>query len=124
MKKILKEVDAYIENAPKEVHSSLREMRDTIRAGAPRATERIDYFGIPGYSYEGYDYDGMFAWLSFKKSYVRLHVRPPVLQNHKKELLEYPTTKAIVSFPIDKKIPKTLVKKLVKESIKIMKGKS
>ena len=95
-----------------------------LRAVAPDATERTDYFEIPGYSYDGYDYDGMFAWFSFKMPYVRLHVRPPVLQNHAEELSGYPQTKAIVSFAVDKKIPKMLVKKLVKESIQVMKSKS
>ncbi len=124
MKKILKSVDAYITSAPEEAQSKLGELRSLIRAVAPDATERTDYFEIPGYSYDGYDYDGMFAWFSFKMPYVRLHVRPPVLQNHAEELSGYPQTKAIVSFAVDKKIPKTLVKKLVKESIQVMKSKS
>jgi uncharacterized protein YdhG (YjbR/CyaY superfamily) len=80
---------------------------------------------MPGYSYPGgFDYDGMFAWFSFKKPYVRLHVRPPTIQEHKKELVDYPKTKAIVSFPMDEPIPMALVKKLVKRSVKIMKDKS
>jgi drug/metabolite transporter (DMT)-like permease len=29
----------------------------------------------------------MFAWFSFKKPNVRLHVRPPVIKEHKKELV-------------------------------------
>lgn len=66
----------------------------------------------------------MFVWFSFKKPYVRLHVRPPVLDNHKEELAEYKTTKAIVSFPMEKKIPITQVKKLVKASLKEMKDKA
>jgi hypothetical protein len=60
---------------------------------------------MPGYSYPGFDYDGMFAWFSFKKPYVRLHVRPPVVEEHSKELAGYLTTKAIVSFPMDKRTP-------------------
>ena len=116
-----KEVDSYIANSAKEAQNKLRKIRAAIREVAPDATERTDYFQIPGYSYEGYDYDGMFVWFSLKESYVRLHVRPPVIQDHKKELVGYPTTKAIVSFPVDKEIPMTLVKKLVKASIKVMK---
>jgi len=78
---------------------------------------------MPGYFYEGYDYNGMFAWFSFKTPYVRLHVRPPVLENNKNDLGDYATTKAIISFPVDRAIPKPLVKKLVKASIKEMKKK-
>jgi uncharacterized protein YdhG (YjbR/CyaY superfamily) len=118
-----KDVDTYIASAPEEAHSKLKEIRAVIREVAPDATERTDYFQIPGYSYEGYDYNGMFVWFSFKKSYVCLHVRPPVIKEHKTDLAGYTTTKAIVSFPINKKIPMALVKKLVKASLKVMKEK-
>lgn len=77
---------------------------------------------MPGYSYEGYDCNGMFVWFSYKKPYVRLHVRPPVIQEHQQELAGYVTTKAIVSFPVGRDLPIALVKKLVKASIEVMKG--
>jgi uncharacterized protein YdhG (YjbR/CyaY superfamily) len=116
-------VDGYIAGCPKEAQGNLAKMRAAIRAAAPGATERTDYFEMPGYSYPGYDYDGMFVWFSFKKSYIRLHVRPPVIEDHGEELAGYPTTKAIVSFPMDKPVPVALVKKLVKASLKVMKDK-
>lgn len=118
------DVDKYIANCPKQVQGKLREIRAAIREAAPGAIERTDYFQMPGYSYDGYDYDGMFVWFSFKKPHIRLHLRPPVIQDHKKQLAGYATTKAIVSFPADKKISMALVKKLVKASLKVMKDKS
>jgi uncharacterized protein YdhG (YjbR/CyaY superfamily) len=54
---------------------------------------------------------------------VRLHVPPPVIQNHKKELAGYATTKAVVFFPVGKPAPVALVKKLVKASVKAMREK-
>ncbi|HXW94022.1 MAG TPA: DUF1801 domain-containing protein [Terriglobales bacterium] len=117
-------VDKYIANTPKEVRGKLRGIRAAIHEAAPGATERTDYFQMPGYSYEGYDYDGMFAWFSFKKPYIRLHLRPPVIEDHKKEFQGCATTKAIVSFPADNAISMALVKKLVKASLKVMKDKS
>jgi uncharacterized protein YdhG (YjbR/CyaY superfamily) len=117
-------VDEYIAKAPKEVQGRLKEVRAAIQKAAPGANERTDYFQMPGYSYEGYDYDGMFVWLSFKKPYIRLHLRPPVIQDHKKELSGCLTTKAIVSFPADKPISPVLVKKLVRASVKVMKDKA
>ena len=119
------EVDEYIARCPKEAQGDLAKVRAAIRAAVPRATERTDYFQMPGYSYPGLDYyDGMFAWFSFKKPHIRLHVPPSVIQEHRKELAGYATTKAIVSFPMDKPVPMTLVKKLVKASLKAMKDKS
>jgi uncharacterized protein YdhG (YjbR/CyaY superfamily) len=119
------EVSEYIAKCPKEAQGNLAKIRAAIRAAAPGATERTDYFQMPGYSYPGFDYyDGMFAWLSFKKPNIRLHVPPSVILEHRKELADYPATKAIVSFPIVRPIPITLVKKLVKASVKVMKNKS
>ena len=123
-KRKVSEVDAYIATCPKEAQGDLAKMRAAIRAAAPGATERTDYFQMPGYSYPGFDYDGMFVWFSFKKPHIRIHVRPPVIQEHRKELASYPSTKAIVSFPMGKPIPVSLVKKLVKASVKVMKDKA
>jgi uncharacterized protein YdhG (YjbR/CyaY superfamily) len=113
-------VDEYIKKCPKGVQTLLRDIRIAIQGAAPGSTETVSYFQMPGYFYEGYDYNGMFAWFSFKAPYVRLHVRPPVLKNNKKDLGDYATTRAIISFPVDRAIPKALVKKLVKASIKVM----
>ena len=119
------ELDEYIARCPKEAQGDLAKVRAAIQAAAPGAIERTDYFQMPGYSNPRVDYyDGMFAWFSFKKSHLRLHVPPPVIQKHRKELAGYATTKAIVSFPMGKRVPITLVKKLVKASLKTMKAKS
>jgi uncharacterized protein YdhG (YjbR/CyaY superfamily) len=118
-------VDEYIARCPKEAQRELAKIRAAIRAAAPGAIERTDYFRMPGYSDPGIDYyDGMFAWFSFKKPHVRLHVPPSVIQEHRKELAGFATTKAIISFPMGKPAPTRLVKKLVKASLKAMKAKS
>jgi uncharacterized protein YdhG (YjbR/CyaY superfamily) len=117
-------VGEYIARCPKEARGDLAKIRAAIRAAAPGATERTDYFQMPGYSYPGFDYDGMFVWFSFKEPHMRLHVRPPVIQDHRKELAGYLASKAIVSFPMGKPVPMTLVKKLVRASLKIMKDMS
>jgi uncharacterized protein YdhG (YjbR/CyaY superfamily) len=116
-------VDEYIEKCPKRLKPRLNEIRSAIREAAPGSTETVSYFQMPGYSYQGYDYNGMFAWFSCKAPYVRLHVRPPVLEDNIKHVADYATTKAIISFAADKPIPKALVQKLVKASIKAMKQK-
>jgi uncharacterized protein YdhG (YjbR/CyaY superfamily) len=114
-------VDEYILASPQEARPKLEDIRDAIQSASPGSSETVSYFQMPGYYYEGYDYNGMFAWFSYKKPFVRLHVRPPVLEDHSKEIDVYTKTRAIVSFPADEPIPKALVKKLVKASIKVMK---
>lgn len=116
-------VEQYILRHPKEVQDKLNEIRSAIQEAAPGSIETVSYFQMPGYFYKGYDYNGMFAWFSFKKPNVQLHVRPQVIEDYKEELADYATTKAIVSFPANKKIPTKIVRKLVKASIKVMKEK-
>ena len=115
----INETEKYIKNCPKEVQNKLREIRSLIREVAPDSTKRTDHFQFPGYSYEGFDYNGMFVWFSYKKPFVCLHVRPPVIDDHKNELVSYTKTKAIVKFPVDKEIPAPLVKKLIKARMNI-----
>lgn len=123
-KKVVKPggVDEYIASCPEDLKDKLEEVRSAIRDIAPGSNETVSYFQIPGYSYDGYDYNGMFVWFSYKKPYIRLHVRPPVINNHAEELMGYVTTTSIVSFPMGGKIPVALIKKLVKASLGVMKG--
>jgi hypothetical protein len=58
--------DKYIEQCPKEFQLKLKDLRAVIRSVAPNAIETVSYFDMPGYSYEGYEYNGMFAWFSLK----------------------------------------------------------
>jgi len=104
------------------VQASLKGIRGAIRAATPKAMETVSYFRFPGYHYAGeYAYNGMVAWFSYKKPFVRLHIWPAAIKAHKKELATYKTSVGAIYFPEDKKIPPALVKKLVKESIKAMK---
>jgi uncharacterized protein YdhG (YjbR/CyaY superfamily) len=114
MKKILKpkNVDAYIAAAPKEVQSKLKELRAAIREAAPTAEERISY-GMPYYGYKG-----RLAYFADFKEHIGLYVPTPVIEEHKSELEGYETSSATVRFPLDKKLPISLIKKLVKARMK------
>jgi len=115
-------VDEYISSCPVEAQTQLNGIRAAIREAAPDSIETVSYFQIPGYSYPGYDYNGMFAWFSYKAPNIRLHVRPPVIQDHEGDLKGYSSTKSIVSFPLSGEIPMPLVKRLVQASIDEMKN--
>ena len=111
MKNGSKNVDAYIARAPKEVQGKLRVVRSAIRKTAPTATESISY-GIPCY-----DYKGRLAWFGLMKTHIGLYLRPPVTAEHKEELAGYEFTKSAVRFPLDKRIPASLITKSVRARI-------
>jgi uncharacterized protein YdhG (YjbR/CyaY superfamily) len=52
------------------------------------------------------------------KAHVGLYLRPPFIEEHKNELVNYETTKSAVHFPLDKRIPVPFVKKLVRARMK------
>jgi uncharacterized protein YdhG (YjbR/CyaY superfamily) len=110
-------VDEYISEYPKNIQDKLKTVRSAIRTVAPDAIETVSYFGIPGYCYEGYDYNGMFAWFSYKAPYIRLHVRPPVAENHLKELEGCKITTGIIGFPEECEISSVLIATLVQASL-------
>ncbi|MGV9001599.1 MAG: DUF1801 domain-containing protein [Candidatus Saccharimonadaceae bacterium] len=117
-------VEEYISEYPKEIQDKLTIIRSAIRTVAPDAIETVSYFGIPGYCYEGYDYNGMFAWFSYKEPHIRLHVRPPVAENHIKELEGCKITTGIIGFPETDELSPILIAKLVRASLNEMKNPS
>jgi hypothetical protein len=48
-----------------------------------------------------------------KKLYWNLHP-PPIIRDHKEELVGNFTTKSAIHIPLDKPLPVTLIKKLIK----------
>ena len=105
-------MDDYISAVPIEVRDKLEEVRAAIRKVAPAAVESI------GYQMPYYNYKGSLAWFGLHKGYIGLYLRPPTIDEDKKELAGYVTTKSAVHLPLDKKIPVSLVKKLVKARMK------
>jgi uncharacterized protein YdhG (YjbR/CyaY superfamily) len=105
-------VDAYIATAPKEVQARLRQFRAIIREVAPTAVESISY------QMPFYDYKGRLAWFGLAKAHIGFYLRPPVIEEHRKELADFATTKSAVHFPLDEKIPVSLVRRLVKARMK------
>lgn len=109
--KAAKNVDDYISAAPEHVQDKLKELRAAIREVAPDAVEKISY-GMPGYD------KGQVAWFGIMKSHIGLYLRPPIIQEHKTELAAFVTTKSAVRFPLDKKLPLALIKKLIRARMK------
>jgi uncharacterized protein YdhG (YjbR/CyaY superfamily) len=107
------DVDAYIRAAPKEIQGKLREVRGAIREAAPLAHESISY----GMAY--YAYHGRLAWFGIHTGHIGLYLRPPIVEEYRKDLKGYVTTKSAVHLPLDRKIPVRLIKKMVRARIKM-----
>ena len=107
----VRDVDAYIKGAPREARAKLVQLRKIVKAVAPAADERISY------QMPYYDYHGRLVYFAAFKNHVSLFVPSPLLEEHKREVKGYETTKATIHFPLDKPLPVGLIRKLVKARI-------
>lgn len=116
-----KEVDAYIENAPKDARPKLKEVRSAVREAAPGAVESVSY-GMPFYSFKGES--GFKARLCYfglsksKKKKITFYTRPLFLEEFTDQAKAYMTSKSALQFPLDKPTPIQLIKKIVKNGIR------
>ncbi len=106
-------VTDYIAAAPKEIQAKLNEMRATISQIAPDATEYISY-GMPVFKYEK-----PFIGFAAMKNHIGLYpMSGSFVAAHQKELAGYNTSKGAIQLPLDKPLPVSLIKKIVKLRIK------
>jgi uncharacterized protein YdhG (YjbR/CyaY superfamily) len=105
-----KDMDEYLERIPEPGQSTLREVRKVIRSVVPaEATEAIGY-GIPTFRYKG----ALVAFAAFSKHCSFFPMSLAVMDRFKKELKPYRASKGTIHFPLDKPLPSSLVKKIVK----------
>ncbi len=106
-----KTVAGYLAAVPARPRAALAQLRRTIRAAAPDATEGISY-GIPTFRHRG----GLVAYAAFK-DHCSLFVRKAVLRAHAAQLRSYLSGKATIRFSAEQPLPAALVTKLVKACV-------
>jgi len=107
-----KNTDEYLASVPEPARSTLNKIRAVIRSVVPReATETISY-GMPAFKHHG-----VLVWFAAFSDHCSLFPTASVIAAFKLELRGYSTSKGTIQFPVDKPLPTTLVKKLVKARI-------
>ena len=110
--KVAGNIDEYIERFPENVQTILQKLRVTIRKAAPGAEEVISY-QMPAFKYHG-----MLVYFAGYKNHIGFYPTSSPMKVFKKELAGYKTSKGAIQFPIEKAIPSTLVRNIVKFRIK------
>jgi uncharacterized protein YdhG (YjbR/CyaY superfamily) len=103
------EVDEYLRGVEEPKRSTLEALRKTILEIVPDSEQVISY-GVPAFRVEGQTVAGFAA---FKSHLSYLPFSGSVLGRLADELEDYTMTKSALHFPIDRPLPKTLVKKLI-----------
>lgn len=104
----IKNIDSYIESAPKEARAKLKKIRQTIKKVAPSSMEVMSY-GMPAFKYN----NKYLAYFAIFKNHIGFYPIPPSVEKFKKELSEYKTGRGSVQFPLDRPVPYDLIKKMV-----------
>ena len=111
-----KQVTAHIAKIPEPQKSTLVQLRKTIKEIIPNAEEVISY-GFPGYRLNGKVICGFDAFKNHCSFFPHSSLVIPELE---KELANYKTSKGALQFPIDKPLPKALVRKLIATRLRLL----
>jgi len=113
-----KDVDSYIELAPKEVRARLREIRAAIREGAPAAAEGLSY-GMPFYGFRGETgINTRLCYFGFSKTKLVFYTRPAFLEGYANEVEPYRRTRSALHFRSDRRVPVQLITRLVRNGVR------
>lgn len=104
------EVDRYLEALEEPKRGTLEALRRSILEVVPEAEQGISY-GMPAFKVEGKTVAGFAA---FKHHLSYLPHSGSVLISLADDVADYETSKGSLRFPVDKPLPKQLVKKLVR----------
>jgi uncharacterized protein YdhG (YjbR/CyaY superfamily) len=113
-------IDEYLLTLDDGKRKTLQELRQTILGIIPNAEECISY-GMPAFRLEGKVIAGFAA---FKNHLSYLPHSGSVFSELSEELAGYKSTPGSLHFPIDRPLPKALVKKLIATRLKEIRGRA
>ena len=96
-------VEEYFSWFPPEIQSKLRQIQETLRAVLPDAKEVISYH-MPAFKTTE-----VLVFYAAAKNHLGYYPTNSGVEEFKKELAEYVTSKGAIQFPYDKELPLDLI---------------
>ena len=103
-------VDAYLAGQPDDRRAVLEDLRRTVNAAAPEATETIAY-SMPALRSHGGQF--LVSYAAYKKHYSLFPASGEVIAALGDELATFLAGRGTIQFPADKAIPLDLVRRIV-----------
>lgn len=104
-------MEEYIEAAPVNAQERLRELLASLRKGAPKAEESIKW-GMPAISQKR-----ILFTFGAHKAHISLYSTPSAFDPFAKELGTLRTSSSTLQFPLDKRVPAALIRKIAKHRV-------
>ena len=105
-------IDEYLALVSDEKRAALQRLRETIRSAAPKAEECISY-QMPAFRHNG----KVILWFGAAAKHCSFYPGAFPIEEHKKALEGYETSKGTIRFSPAKPLPATLIRKLVKSRV-------
>ncbi len=104
-----KDVDEYMAQLPDDRRAVMEQLRSTIRAAAPDATEVISY-NMPAFRLDG---RFLVSYEAFKRHYSLFPWSDAMVEELGDDMRPYAVGKGTIRFPADEPIPLDLVTRIV-----------
>ncbi len=108
-----KSVDEYLRSVPRDARRILEGIRRTIREAAPDAVETIGY-RIPMYKYHG----NLVSFAAFSDHLSFFPMSLACMEGFEEELRRYDRSKGTIRFPVERPLPASFVRRIVKARMK------
>jgi uncharacterized protein YdhG (YjbR/CyaY superfamily) len=105
-----KTVDEYFAAVPEPARTTLNKVRKMIRSVVPHDTIEVISYGVPTFKHGR----AVVAIAAFSGHCSLFPMGSSAIRSFQDELKGYQTSKGTIRFPLDKPLPATLVKKIVK----------
>jgi len=107
-----KTIKEYIGNVPKEARSAFENLRAVVKSAVPKEAEEVISYGIPALRMKK-----VIVWYAAFSDHTSLFPTAAIVVAFQGELKGYTTSKGTVQFPLDKRLPTALIKKIVKARV-------
>lgn len=105
-------IEEYIDASPPGVQEKLWQMHNCIREAAPDAVQSLKW-GMPAYSLKK-----ILVTFAVFKHHIGFYPMPSAVKAFATDLKKYNTARGSIQFPLEKKLPLTLIRKIVRFRIK------
>jgi uncharacterized protein YdhG (YjbR/CyaY superfamily) len=107
-----KNVEVYSDQVPENARDAFAHLRATIRSAVPADAEETISYGIPAFAR-----DGIIVWFAAFSDHCSLFPTASVIEAFRDELQKFSTSKGTIHFALDRPLPTTLIKRIVKARV-------